>query len=338
MPDTRSVPADTPAATGDPAERPRVVAVVGPTATGKTRLAEDMAVALDGQVVTADSMQVYRGLDIGTAKTTESERRVPHYCIDLVEPDEPFSAALYQHSARRAIDTIAAAGKLPVVAGGTGLYVRAALDDMHFPSGDATGGVRERLEAQAAEKGAPAMHALLAERDPEAAALIHPNNVRRVIRALEMLEGGESYARLARRFRERAQFYRTSYIGLTLDRELLYARIDARVDEMLDGGLLGEVERLLDAGFREALTAPQAIGYKELVPVLTEGAPLDKAVESIKRATRRYAKRQLTWFRADPRVTWLDITGMSAEDVARTALDLLASDALLRVRREGEDT
>jgi len=302
----------------------RVLAVVGPTAVGKTALAEELASRLGGEIVSADSMQVYRGMDIGTAKPPASERRVPYHCIDLVEPGEPFSAALFQRVARAAIDEIARRGSLPVVAGGTGLYVRAALDRMEFPRGElADNPVRERYELYAAENGAVALHGLLAQRDPASAAAIHPNNTRRVIRALEMADEGVSYSQQAAGFSARESVYDARYLGLTMDREALYARVDARVDAMLADGLLGEVERLLDAGLRSALTATQAIGYKELVPVIEDGADLGSAIDAVKQASRRYAKRQLTWFRSDPRITWIDVTEMSGPAAANAALDAL---------------
>jgi tRNA dimethylallyltransferase len=304
----------------------RVLAVVGPTAVGKTALAEELAVRLGGEIVSADSMQVYRRMDVGTAKPPLDERRVPYRCIDLIEPGSAYSAALYQADARAAIADIHAEGKLPVLCGGTGLYVRAALDDMRFPSGEVTTPLREELEALAEVEGPTALHALLAERDPASAALIHENNVRRVVRALEMLETeGRSYAEQAAGFSVRESVYDATFLGLRMDREQLYARIDERVERMLADGLLEEVERLLEAGYREALTAAQAIGYKEMVPVLEGAEELAPAVEAIKRATRRYAKRQLTWFRGDPRVTWLDVTGVSVAQAADAAAELLES-------------
>jgi tRNA dimethylallyltransferase len=307
-----------------PTSQIRVLAVVGPTAVGKTALAEELAVRLHGEMVSADSMQVYRGMDIGTAKPAAEERRVPYWCLDLAEPGEPFSAALYQRASREAIADIAARGKLPVVAGGTGLYVRAALDDWHFPAGEqAENPVRDAYSAFAEEHGAEALFAQLAERDPAAAAILHPNNVRRVVRALEMLDEGVSYADQAAGFSARESVYDARFIGLTMEREKLYERVDARVDGMLERGLLAEVERLLDAGLRDALTAAQAIGYKEFVPVIEQGADLDEAVASVKRASRRYAKRQLTWFRADPRVAWLDVTELSLSDAADAAMRTL---------------
>jgi tRNA dimethylallyltransferase len=302
----------------------RVLAVVGPTAVGKTALAEELAVRLGGEIVSADAMQVYRGMDIGTAKPEESERRVEYHCLDLAEPGEQFSAALFQQAARDAIDGIAARGALPVVAGGTGLYVRAALDDWEFPAGEQIDNpLRLRYQAIAADEGAEALHALLAARDPEAAALIHPHNTRRTVRALEMIDQGISYATQHAGFSERISVYDTRFLGLTMDRERLYERIDARVDAMVATGLVDEVAGLLERGLRGAVTAAQAIGYKELVPVIEQGADLPEAVSAIKQASRRYAKRQLTWFRADPRVIWLDVTDLSPEHAADAALDAL---------------
>ena len=298
-----------------------MLAVVGPTASGKTALAEELALRLTGEIVSADSMQVYRGMDIGTAKPAFEQRRVPYWCVDLAEPGEPFSAALFQSAARAAIANISGRGALPIVAGGTGLYVRAALDPLDFPAGEqADNPSRAGYEAYAAEHGAEALHALLAERDPESAALVHPNNVRRVVRALEMLDEGVSYARQAEGFSARESVYDARFVGLTMEREALYARIDARVDAMMAAGLLGEVQGLLDSGLRVALTAAQAIGYKELVPVVEAGADLDEAVAAIKQASRRYAKRQLTWFRADPRVTWIDVTDLTLAEAADAAM------------------
>lgn len=303
----------------------RVIAVVGPTAVGKTAVAEHIAVRHDGEIVSADSMQVYRRMDIGTAKPPADQRRVPYHGIDVVDPGAPFSAALFQDLARNAIDDIHARHKLPVLAGGTGLYVRAALDPWEFPAGEQQANpVRERYERFAEEHGSAALHELLRSRDLDSAALIHPHNTRRVVRALEMLELGESYARQHEGFAVRESIYDARFIGLTMDRELLYTRIDARVDAMMSAGLVGEVEALLDAGFRDALTAQQAIGYKELVPVIEDGSDLDEAVESIKRSSRRYAKRQLTWFRADPRIRWIDVTELSPEQAAEASAEALS--------------
>lgn len=295
-----------------PAGGTRVVAVVGPTGVGKSAVADELALSRDGEIVSADSMQVYRGMDVGTAKVPKSQRRVRYHCIDLVDPGEPFSAALYQQAARDAIGDIAGRGHLPILTGGTGLYVRAALDDWRFPRGEqAENPSRAGYEAIALERGPDALHALLAARDAASAELIHPNNSRRVVRALEMLDEGVSYADQHAGFAARSSVYDSRIVGLSMEREDLYRRVDARVERMLEAGLLDEVRRLLTQGLRDALTAAQAIGYKELVPVVEGDAELEEAVADIKRATRRYAKRQLTWFRADPRIRWVDVTDLS---------------------------
>ena len=302
----------------------RVLAVVGPTAVGKTALAEELAVRLGGEIVSADSMQVYRGMDIGTAKPPAEERQVAYHCIDVAELGETFSAARYQPLARAAITDIAGRGSLPIVCGGTGLYMRAALDDMRFaPPGDPAAHGRRRYEQLAGAEGAAALHALLAERDPGAAALLHPNNVRRVVRALEMLDEGVSYADQHSGFADRRSVFDARFLGLTMDRPLLYERVEARVDAMLAAGLLDEVRALVDAGLADALTAMQAIGYKELVPVVRGQAELAGAVAEIKTSSRRYAKRQLSWFRADPRVRWIDVTEMTTAESALAALGTL---------------
>lgn len=303
-----------------------VIAVVGPTGVGKSAIAQGLALRLGGEVISADSMQVYRGMDVGTAKLAVAERLVPHHCIDIVDPGEPFSAALFQRVARRAIDGVLGAGGVPVVAGGTGLYVRAALDEMRFPAGDQSDNpVREQYEELARKEGPDAVYHELLTLDPRSAALVHPNNTRRVIRALELHAQGESYAEQSSGFSARVSHYPTHHLGLTMDRETLYSRIDARVDQMVADGLVQEVTRLLDEGFRDALTAPQAIGYKELVPVVEQTADPEQAICAIKQATRRYAKRQLTWFRADRRIAWLDVTGLSTERTVELAQEAIHS-------------
>lgn len=301
-----------------------VIAIVGPTASGKSALAERLALQLGTEVISADSMQVYRGMDIGTAKPAK-DSPVRYHCIDLVDPGAHYSAALFQRDARRAIADVSSRGMAPLVAGGTGLYVRAALDDWIIPTGDTMTPGRLALEEEAARVGSLAMHEKLSRAEPAAAKLIHPNNVRRTIRALEMIEAGVSYADQAAAFAERKSFLPTRYIGLDVERTRLYSRIDARVDAMLDSGLLHEVEALLEAGFRDALTASQAIGYKELVGVLDGAVQLEDAIEQVKRATRRYAKRQLTWFRADPRIQWIEVSGLEADAVFAKAMALLSS-------------
>lgn len=300
-----------------------VIAVVGPTASGKSAVADLVAEALGSEVVSADAMQVYRGMDIGTAKTPVSERRVPLLLVDVADPTEPYSAALYQRDSRRAIDRLRAEGRVPVLCGGTGLYVRAALDEMEFPRGEVDGAARQRYQDLAGKLGPEGVHTLLAERDPESAALIHPHNVRRVVRALEMLDEGVSYARQSAGFSEPREHYPSLQFALTMDRARLYARIDARVDAMMRAGLLDEVRGLMDAGAADALTSRQAIGYKELIDALEGRCTIGEAVDLIKLRSRRYAKRQLSWFRRDPRITWLDMDVLDADGAARLIVDAL---------------
>ncbi|MHB1135192.1 MAG: tRNA (adenosine(37)-N6)-dimethylallyltransferase MiaA [Coriobacteriia bacterium] len=303
-----------------------IVGIVGPTAVGKSAVAESVARVRGAEIISADSMQVYRGMDIGTAKTPPHRRDVPHHGIDLVDPGTLYSAALFQRDARAVIDVLRQRGVPALLVGGTGLYVRAALDDMQFAAGESASPVRADLEMRAAKEGPQALYDELRRLDPASADLVHPNNTRRVIRALEMLSEGVSYAEQTAGFSRRTFHYPdTRLVGLTLERSELYARVDARVDEMIAMGLLDEVAHLLELGFTEALTAAQAIGYKELVPVVRQGADLAAAIEDIKRSTRRYAKRQLTWFRADPRINWVDVTGLSATAVSERVLDLVES-------------
>ena len=293
-----------------------VVCVVGPTASGKSALAEEVAARLESSVVSVDAMQVYRGMDVGTAKTPPAERRVPLLMVDVVDPTEDYSVRLFQRDARSVVDGLLSAGRVPVLCGGTGLYLNAVIDDMEFPAGEKGCASRERYERLAAERGAPALHALLAERDPESAALIHPNNVRRVVRALEMLDEGVSYARHHEGLHDRAARYDARLWGLTMSRERLYRRIDERVDAMVDQGLLEEVRELASRGLTAELSAGQAIGYKELLAALAGETSLEEAVELVKRRTRRYAKRQLSWFRHDGRVRWIDLDDTSLDQAA----------------------
>lgn len=303
-----------------------VVCVVGPTASGKTALAQRVAELLDGEVVSADSMQIYRGMDIGTGKILPADRTVPYWGLDLAEPGEPYSAALFQGYARAAFEDVDARGKRSVLCGGTGLYVRAAIDDYRFPKGEQVDNeVRDRYAALARDIGNQALWERLRAADPDSAALIHPNNVRRVIRAFELLDEGTTYARVNAGLKTMAQAVPAVFLGLSVDPAVLNARIDARVDQMLADGLVEEVRSLLRAGFREGLTAPQAIGYKEVVAALEGACSLDDAVAQIKIATHRYAKRQRTWFRKDERIHWIDANDANVEEMTRQALGIIAS-------------
>lgn len=299
-----------------------VIAIVGPTASGKSALAERIAVELGTSVVSVDAMQVYRGMDIGTAKVPLEERRCPLLMVDVADVSEDYSVKLYQRDARACVDELLASGKVPVLCGGTGLYLNAVIDEMVFPAGEIGGTTRKVYEERLRREGAHALHALLAERDPESAALIHPNNARRVVRALEMLDEGTSYAVHHEGLKRRAARYDARIWGIECDREQLYLRIGHRVDEMFDQGLVDEVKKLCDEGLMEAKTASQAIGYKEVLEAFAGRMTMDRAREVIKTRTRRYAKRQISWFKNDARVRWIGVDDVD-EAATRVVLDLL---------------
>ena len=307
----------------------RILAIVGSTASGKSALALSLAKRWGGEIVSCDSMQIYRQMDIGTAKPTAEERAaVRHHLIDIADPREPFSCADYVSLAARAIEDCAARGRLPVVCGGTGLYLDALLRKNDFEPNTSDASVRSELTAWAQTAGVAAVWQELARIDPESAAATHPNNVKRVIRALEIYRvSGFTKTELDRRSREGGMRYDACVIGLRYpDRNLLYRRIDCRVDEMLRCGLVEETETLWKAGVFEAnQTAAQAIGYKELLPYCRGEASLAEAAEELKRATRRYAKRQITWFSAKDYVRWLDVEDDSKktfEEIVNNASEL----------------
>ncbi len=284
-----------------------VLCLEGPTGSGKSAVADMVAARLGAELVSVDSMQIYRGMDIGTAKTPPDARPVPYHCIDILDPGEEYSAALFQRDGRRVVEGLDGRGTPCVACGGTGFYMRALVDDLEFVSDtDDKTAFRARYEQMAQERGAEAVHALLAERDPESARVIHPHNLPRVVRALEMCETGESYARRKEAFHEVGPYYPALRLALRMEPAVLAARIDARVDAMMETGLLAEVEGLLAAGYRQAATASAAIGYKELVRHLDGEISLDEAVELVKRDTRRYAKRQRTWLRGQRGIVWID--------------------------------
>jgi tRNA dimethylallyltransferase len=280
-----------------------VIAVVGATATGKSGLAIELARALGGEVVNADSMQLYRGMDIGTAKEPESAwHGVPHHLLDIWPVTRTASVAEYQRLARAAIDGILARGRVPILAGGSGLYVRAALDDLHFPGTNP--GIRARLEDELARLGPAALHARLAGLDPAAAAAILPGNGRRIVRALEVIEiSGRPFTATMPAYQQARPALQ---IGLSLPRPELDRRIAARVDRMWQAGFEAEVKGLVGKGLREGRTASRALGYQQLLRYLDGESTLEAAREETIKATRRFARRQESWFRRDPRVRWLD--------------------------------
>lgn len=282
-----------------------VVAIVGPTASGKTALSIKMAKAFNGEIINGDSMQIYKGLDIGTAKVTEEEMEgVPHHLLSFKEPTESFSVAEYQSLVREKIAEIQGRGKLPIIVGGTGLYVQAVLYDFQFTKEEVDEEARKKYYDQLMEIGPDAMHAKLAELDPETAKTIHPNNTRRVIRALEMIELHGVSKASEEHNRGTIPLYNHLIIGIEMDREKLYERINLRVDLMMENGLLEEVRGLWERGIRNVQSV-QAIGYKELYDYLDGRTTLTEAIEQLKQNSRRYAKRQLTYFRNKMDVQWI---------------------------------
>lgn len=285
-----------------------IIVVLGPTATGKTKLAVELAKLYNGEVVSADSMQIYKGMDILTAKPNDAEMQgIKHHLIDFLEPDCDFSVADYVKLANSAIDDIAFRGKLPILAGGTGLYINSLIDNVKFDETTGDKELRERLFNLAKEKGNHYLWERLLEVDEAAALAVHENNLTRVIRALEVYEKtGQKLSEHKKSSRLEESRFIPAMIGLTFsDRKLLYDRINKRVDAMLSSGLLSEAEKIYKG--KTLNTAHQAIGYKELIPYFSKQASLDDCIEKIKMETRRYAKRQLTWFRRDDRIFWIEV-------------------------------
>ena len=300
-----------------------ILCLAGPTASGKTALAVELAKDLNGEVVSCDSMQVYRRMDIGTAKPSPEEMQgIPHHMIDVAEPDEDFSVSRYCAMAAPIVDDIVARGKTAIIAGGTGLYMDSLIRGNDFAPFPSTG-VRERLEAEADEVGLPAMLARLREIDPDTAGRV--SDRKRILRALEVyLETGETITEHNRKTRLLPPKYTPLWLGLDFaDRGELYRRIDKRVDIMLEMGLMEEIRSLLDSGIPEKCTAMQAIGYKEFVNALEGREPLSQAAEEVKKASRHYAKRQLTWFRRNPAVRWLVRSGDDDREILASARQII---------------
>ena len=285
-----------------------LVVLTGPTAVGKTKLSIALAKALGGEIISADSMQVYKHMDIGSAKITEKEMDgVPHHLIDVLSPFEEFHIVRFQELAKKAVEDIYSRGRIPVFVGGTGFYIQAVTKDIDFTEGEEDKEYREELSRLAAEKGNECLHEMLRNIDPKSAEEIHANNVKRVIRALEFYkENGFPISQHNEEQKQNETPYNLAYFVLNAPRELLYERIDRRVDEMMENGLMEEVQKLKDMGCRRDMTSMQGLGYKEILSFLDGEVPLEEAVRILKRDTRHFAKRQLTWFRRESDVIWLD--------------------------------
>lgn len=289
-------------------EKRKLVVLTGPTAVGKTELSIGLAKAIGGEIISADSMQVYQSMDIGSAKITKEEMQgVPHYLVDILNPKEEFNVFLFQKLAKEAMEQIYANGHIPILVGGTGFYIQSVLYDIDFTENDTDFSYREQLEQLAAERGADYLHERLKEVDPESAETIHANNVKRVIRALEYYHlTGQPISEHNRTEREKESPYDFRYFVLNDDRELLYRRIEKRVDRMIEAGLVDEVRALKDMGCSMDDISMQGLGYKEILGYLNGEYDLEHAVYLIKRDTRHFAKRQLTWFRRERDVIFID--------------------------------
>ncbi len=288
-------------------KRPLII-LTGPTAVGKSDLSISLAKAVNGAVISADSMQVYRFMDIGSAKISKSEMQgIPHYLIDEFMPEEEFNVVKFQEYAKRYMEEIYQKGQIPILVGGTGFYIQAVLYDIDFTSENEDTAYRRQLEALAEKKGAEHLHDMLKEVDEESAKTIHPNNIKRIIRALEFYKKtGKKISAHNETERQKESPYNFAYFVLNDDRSRLYERIDLRVDKMLEDGLIEEVTRLKEMGYTKDMVSMQGLGYKEILDYLDGNLTLDEAVYILKRDTRHFAKRQLTWFRREKEVLWID--------------------------------
>lgn len=285
-----------------------LIVLTGPTAVGKTSLSISLAKAVNGEIISADSMQVYKGMDIGSAKICKEEMQgVTHYLVDILEPEEEFHIVKFQELAKAALEEIYAKGKIPILVGGTGFYIQAVTRDIDFTQAEQETSYREELEQFAKEKGAEYLHEKLREVDSKSAENIHANNVKRVIRALEFYhQNGTPISEHNEEQKQQTSPYNLAYFVLTAPREILYERIDRRVDQMMEEGLLEEVKSLRERGCHRGMVSMQGLGYKEILAYLEGEYPLEEAVRILKRDTRHFAKRQLTWFRREQDVIWVD--------------------------------
>jgi len=299
--------------------------ITGPTASGKTDLSLWLAARHDGEIVSADSMQLYRYMDIGTAKPTEEEREIaPHHLVDCIDPGEPFNAALYQPMARKAIEDIISRDRQPILAGGTGLYVNSVVYPLTFTEAREDSAYRNEMREYAEKHGEQALYDTLKEKDPKAAKRLHPHDRKRIIRALEIVhltgKGGGDYKKTT----SGPPLYGARMVGINMDRSRLYDRINRRVDRMIEAGLVQEVKELLERGCAPDMISMQGLGYKEIIAYLHGQYSLPAAIDTIKTRTRRFAKRQLTWFRRDTHIRWFDADGTDRETMYREISDWLS--------------
>lgn len=300
-------------------KRPLII-IAGPTATGKTKLSVELAKIVDGEIISADSIQVYKGMDIGSAKVTKEEMcGIRHHLIDVLEPSEEFNITVFQRLAKAAIEDIYSRGKVPILAGGTGFYIQSVLYDIDFTENEENSEIREELvRISLEENGKDILFDMLREIDPKSAASIDKNNVKRIIRAIEFYKlSGKKISEHNEEQSKKEAAYNASFFVLTDDRKVLYERIDRRVDKMISDGLVDEVKALLKCGMTKDMVSMQGIGYKEIVSYLNGEITLDEAVYIIKRDTRHFAKRQITWFKREKDVIWFDRSIMSEDEIIK---------------------
>ncbi|WDC83943.1 tRNA (adenosine(37)-N6)-dimethylallyltransferase MiaA [Caloramator sp. mosi_1] len=300
----------------------QIIIIAGPTASGKTNLGIELAKKINGEIVSADSMQIYKYMDIGTAKPSVEEMQgIKHHLIDIIYPDEEFSVALFKQYADNAIEQIYSKGKIPIVVGGTGLYINSLTYSLNFSESEPDKQYRDYLDNLAKQYGAKYLHDMLKNIDPDAANNIHPNNIKRVIRALEVFKNtGKRISEYQSTTKQNEPDYEFAYFCLDMPRNVLYDRINKRVDIMFEKGLIGEVEKLITLGYTRELQSMQAIGYKEVFDYLDGKLSLEEVKNIIKQNTRRYAKRQLTWFRKDNRIYWLEVFNKQLDEILSNML------------------
>lgn len=305
-------------------ENPLIV-IGGPTASGKTDLAIEIAKKINGEIVSADSMQVYKYMDIGTAKPTKLQMQgIKHYLIDEVYPDDEFNVAIFKSKAKEYIEQIYKLGKVPILVGGTGFYIQAVVNDNDFTDKEADTSYRDKLYEEAREKGNQYLHDKLKQVDSVSAQKIHYNNVKRVIRALEFYKQTKMPISVHNNVeKQKVSPYKLKYILLDLDRQILYNKINLRVNKMIKDGLVDEVKSLLDRGYSENLVSMQGLGYKELVPFIKNEVSIEKAIEELKKRTRHFAKRQFTWFKHQCDGTWFDVSNLNIEKVLKSIEEVL---------------